>query len=156
MKSYLFPHRFRKAGWVISVVTILFFISSLIWFPNLRFKMPAIYFDTVFFEESANRHFFTTADSGILTICLPLLVLGLLLIGFSKEAIEDEFIVSIREKSLVWATYATAIVFVLLTLTVYGIAYTYVPYLIFFLFLVLFIIKFRIELHRNASKNEDE
>ena len=118
--------------------------------------MPAIYFDTVFFEESANRHFFTTADSGILTICLPLLVLGLLLIGFSKEAIEDEFIVSIREKSLVWATYATAIVFVLLTLTVYGIAYTYVPYLIFFLFLVLFIIKFRIELHRNASKNEDE
>ena len=88
------------------------------------------------------------ADTGILTIAIPLLTIGLLLIGFSKEKIEDEFVKSVREQSLVWATYGTAALFILATLMIHGFAYTYVPYLVFFVFLILFIVKFRIELHR--------
>jgi Flp pilus assembly protein TadB len=54
----------------------------------------------------------------------------------------------IREQSLVWATYVTAALFILATLFIAGVAYTYVPYLVFFVFLILFIVKFKFELHR--------
>lgn len=88
------------------------------------------------------------ADTSIFSIAAPVLTIGLLFIGFSKEKVEDEFVHYLRAQSLIWATYVTAILFIATTLLIYGISYLYVPYLVFFVFLILFIIKFRIELHR--------
>ena len=46
------------------------------------------------------------------------------------------------------------VLFILATLTIYGGVYAIVPYFVFFVFLLLFIVKFRIELHR-ANKGGD-
>ena len=92
--------------------------------------------------------FFCIADCGLITFIMPVLITGLIFIGFSKEKIEDEFVKSIREQCLVWATYCAAILLVIFTLTIYSWSYLYAMYSIFPLFLILFIIKFRIELHK--------
>jgi hypothetical protein len=79
---------------------------------------------------------------------MVLLTIGLLFIGFSKEKVEDEFVHYLRAQSLIWATYVTATLFIIATLLIYGLTFLYVPYLVFYVFLVLFIIKFRIEMYR--------
>ena len=99
-------------------------------------------------DDEGSYSFFRLANTNILSIAMPVLTIGLLFIGFSKEKVEDEFVHYLRAQSLIWATYITAALFIVATLLIYGITYIYVPYLVFFVFLILFIIKFRIEVHR--------
>jgi hypothetical protein len=142
-KNYLFPHRFRIVGWVLAIVAVVGYL----WLPEIHFKMPSLYFNT-FFDDENESGFFRMATANSLSIAMILLTIGLLFIGFSKEKVEDEFVQYLRAQSLIWATYVTAILFIATTLLIYGIAYIYVPFLVFYVFLILFIIKFRIELHR--------
>ena len=142
-KNYLFPHRFRIIGWVLAVVAVVGYLCL----PEFHFKMPSLYFD-VFFDDDTESGFFRMARTNSLSIAMPLLTIGLLFIGFSKEKVEDEFVQYLRAQSLIWATYVTAILFIVTTLLIYGFSYLYVPFLVFYVFLILFIIKFRIELHR--------
>ena len=150
-KNYLFPHRFQVVGWVLAIVAVAAYVAGKIWFPNLTFKMPAIYYDGVYEfmdDDPMPQGFFVMGTTSPLTIVFSVLAIGLVFIGFSKEKIEDEFVHHLREQSLVWATYVTAALFILATLFIGGFAYTYVPYLVFFVFLILFIVKFKIALHR--------
>ena len=150
-KSYLFPHRFRVIGWVLACMALVaVFVFG--FFYDFNFKMPALYVDDMFSSKD-EKGFFQIAETGILTIAMPLMTIGLLFVGFSKEKLEDEFVQNVRSQSLIWSTYVTAILFVVATLLIYGIAYVFVPYLVFFVFLVLFIVKFRIELYR-ANKRD--
>lgn len=149
-KKYLFPNYFKIIGLVITSVVLLALVVYAIWFNGSMIKMPSIYYDGAFetFHSEESKGFFVMATCTPLSIIMPLLTIGLIFIGFSKEKIEDEFVKSIREQSLVWATYISAIVFLVGTLAIYGSVYVYVPYSLFSLFLILFIIKFRIELNR--------
>ena len=142
-KNYLFPHQFRIVGWALAIVAVVGYL----WLPEIHFKMPSLYFDT-FFDDENESGFFRMATANSLSIAMILLTIGLLFIGFSKEKVEDEFVQYLRAQSLIWATYVTAILFIATTLLIYGIAYIYVPFLVFYVFLILFIIKFRIEVHR--------
>jgi len=150
-KNYLFPHRFRAIGWVLVIAAVAAFVAGKIWFPNLTFKMPAIYYDGVYEfmdDDPSPQGFFVMGTTTPLTIVFSVLAVGLIFIGFSKEKVEDEFVHHLREQSLVWATYVTAVLFILATLTIYGGVYAIVPYFVFFVFLLLFIVKFKFELHR--------
>ncbi|MBQ6083167.1 MAG: hypothetical protein IJK92_02270 [Bacteroidales bacterium] len=143
-KNYLFPNSFKIVGMVITAVA---FIALIIWRLleiSPEFKMPAV-IEGDFFGDC---NYFCMADCGLLTFIIPVLITGLIFIGFSKEKIEDEFVKSIREQSLVWATYCAAILLVVFTLTIYSWSYLYAMYSIFPLFLILFIIKFRVELYK--------
>ena len=142
-KNYLFPHHFRMVGWVLAIVAVVGYL----WLPEIHFKMPSLYFDT-FFDDDNESGFFRMARTNTLSIAMPLLTIGLLFIGFSKEKVEDEFVQYLRAQSLIWSTYVTSALFIIATILIYGIAYIIVPYLVFYAFLILFIIKFRIELHR--------
>jgi hypothetical protein len=149
-KNYLFPHRFQMVGWVLAIAAVAAYVAEQIWFPNFRFKMPAVYYDGVyeFMDDYSPHGFFVMGTSTPLTLIFSVLTIGLIFIGFSKEKIEDEFVHHLREQSLVWATYVTAAMFIFATLTIYGSTYMLVPYLVFFVFLILFIAKFKIALLR--------
>ena len=137
-------------GWVLVIAAVVLYVAEKIWFPNLSFKLPALYYDGAFEfmdDDPAPHGFFVMATTTVLSIIIPILTVGLIFIGFSKEKVEDEFVHYLREQSLVWATYVTAALFILATLFIGGFAYTYVPYLVFFVFLILFIVKFKIALH---------
>ena len=122
-------------------------VAGYLWLPEINFKMPSLYFDT-FFDDENESGFFRMARANSLSIAMILLTIGLLFIGFSKEKVEDEFVQYLRAQSLIWATYVTAILFIVATLLIYGISYIYIPFLVFYVFLILFIIKFKVELYR--------
>ena len=163
-KNYLFPHRFKAIGWVITGITlaatVAYFVaeSCFNWNPDL--KMPAL-FDGEFLlllsdGESKPRNFFRMADCSPVTFILIFMTIGLVLVGFSREKVEDEFVRQLRERSLVWATLVSAVVFLFVTLTIYGILYMYFAYSIYFVFLLLFIVKFNVSLHRFSKGGGDE
>ena len=146
-KNYLFPNSFKFIGLAISAVA---FIALIIWMlleNSPEFKMPALINGDLFSESE----YFCMAECGLLTFIIPVLIIGLVFICFSKEKIEDEYVKSIREQSLIWATYFASILLVIFTLTIYSWSYLYAIYSIFPLFLIAFIIKFRVEL-RKANK----
>ena len=87
-------------------------------------------------------------ETSVYSITMPLLIIGLIFIGFSEEKVEDEFVQYIRSQSLIWSTYVSAGLFIFGTLLIYGFIYMYIPYLVFFVFLLLFVIKFKIAMFR--------
>lgn len=152
-KNYLFPHRFKAIGWVLVIVAVVGYLCLP---EEFHFKVPALCLDALLdddveigiFDDDNKIGIFHMATANCLSFAMPLLTIGLLFVGFSKEKVEDEFVQYLREQSLIWATYVTAVLFIVATLLIYGLAYIYVPYLLFFVFLILFITKFRIEVHR--------
>lgn len=154
MKNYLFPRRFQAIGWVIFLASFITFFVFLIFFDSYHVKMPALYADEIHIDELSTRKWFTIAVTSYISITFPLMTIGLLFIGFSKEKVEDEFVSKVREQSLVWATYFTSVVFIIVTLFVHGLVYIYVPYSIFFVFLIAFVIRFKVQLHRFSKGGE--
>lgn len=105
-------------------------------------KMPVIY------NGLETQGFFTTALCTPIYIIMALLVIGLLLVGFSREKVEDEFVAFVRMRSMVWAAKVSAVVFILTDLLLFDIPFPYGACSIFIFFLFLFVIKFRIALFR--------
>ena len=150
-KNYLFPHRFKAIGWVITGITLAATVASFVFDWNPDLKMPALYDDW-----TTGGHFFRMAESSLVTFIMIFMTIGLVLVGFSREKVEDEFVRQLRERSLVWATLVSAAVFLFVTLTIYGMVYMYFAYSIYFVFLLLFIIKFNVSLHRFNKGGENE
>lgn len=162
-KNYLFPHRFKAIGWVITGITlaatIAAFVASICYDWNPDLKMPALFDDDplgFLSDEGKDPGLFKMADCSIFTFILIFMTIGLILVGFSREKVEDEFVRQLRERSLVWATLVSAAVFLFGTLTIYGMVYMYFAYSIYFIFLLLFIIKFNVSLHRFNKGGENE
>jgi hypothetical protein len=144
-KNYLFPHYFQWIGWAITIASFVALLLGLI--NDTTIRMPALN-EEVFFDDGNESSLFSMVESSMYSIAMPLLIIGLIFIGFSKERVEDEFVQYIRSQSLIWSTYISAGLFILGTLLIYGFDYMYIPYFVFFVFLLLFVIKFKIAMLR--------
>lgn len=131
---YLFPYRSRFIGlWLI----LIHIPIKVIWQtknPRLDFhSMPSSTEDSVLF---------TTAH--LFFICSTLLVLiGLFLIAFAKEKIEDEQILQLRLDSLRWAIYLNYVLLILSLIFTNGINFIDILRLNLWIPLLFFIIRFR-------------
>jgi type IV secretory pathway VirB2 component (pilin) len=108
------------------------------------------------FETGKNVWFTTTKTDFQATVVPIILIIGLLFIAFSKEKIEDEMIVKIREQSLVWAVMVNFIILIFGILLIFGLSYLHFLSLQIFLILILFIAKFNFELFRFKKVTKDE
>ena len=157
-KNYLFPDRFQKLGWFLLIpFGLLFFYFS---FTNsgsrLELKVPVFALINDDFGNSAK--WFVLIKNDILDEFTSIgLIVSLLLIAFSREKDEDEFISQIRANSLTWALLINFIVLILCELFVYGLIFLNILSFNLFLILILFVIKFKISVYklRNATKNEE-
>ena len=85
------------------------------------------------------------------------MIIGFVFMAFSRERNEDEYVSKIRERALVWSVLATCVVLILSILLIYGLSAFYVFWFDFLFFLLLFVIKFRIDIFRfNRSAKKDE
>jgi len=151
---YLLPTYFKIIGWIISVPSALasliyLFFSNQTWGDQLVHR----FFANLFGEESRS----VDISSIIITISLVLLMIGLLFIAFSKEKIEDEYIIKLRGDSLIWAVIANAILMIILSATIFGIWFVYIAFFNLYTVLILFIIKFNLALSylKKQSGNEE-
>lgn len=76
------------------------------------------------------------------------LTIALLLISFSRERQEDEYIPALRTRALVWAVYVSYTILIVGTASIYGEAYLYFFFSNLFTLPIVFILKFRWMMHQ--------
>jgi hypothetical protein len=108
----------------------------------------ALFSDNSFFSISGNN--FLDDISSIL------IIIGALLIAFSKEKFEDEFISKIRLESLVWATYINYAILTLAIIFVKDMTFFWVLVFNMFTLLVFFLVRFNWALYKSKNQIYDE
>ena len=156
MKSnYLLPHKYKTLGWVLFIIGLL--SGSVLFFNGydssfLNVKVLTIYYEPIFSESSG---FFKIVDNTITDELVSLLIIiGGLLVGFSKEKVEDEFIYKLRKDSLVWAILFNYFILIAAILLVYELTFFHVLVFNMFTPLVFFIIRFNFLKHKANSHDE--
>ena len=154
--NYLFPNQFKKIGWLLFIPGIILGIVYLIYQTDINFLDVTIFSIA---EEPIFGHtaFFSFSENNILDeITGLLLIIGALLVAFSKEKSEDEFISKIRLESLVWATYINYVVLILSIIFIYDLTFLWVLVFNMFTVLVFFLIRFNWVLYKSKNQIQDE
>ena len=146
--NYLFPNKFKIYGWIILIPTAIVGILSLIYEIQptaLEFEVPALFIDEFMGEKS----FAGTVVNNIFNeIIGVLIILSSILVAFSKEKNEDEYISKIRLDSLVWAVYVNYVILLFALLFIYDYSFMFVMIFNMFTILIFFIIRFYWQLNK--------
>ena len=149
MKSrFLFPHRFKVYGWVITIPSII--LGILVIFKDLNlnvFDLTLPYqfkFPNSFYQEKISGTFTNQTSTFNFTdeIATVGTIAGLILIAFSKLKVEDEYVSKIRLESLQWAIYINYGLLVAATILVHELAFFNVMIFNMFTPLLFFVIRF--------------
>jgi len=140
--QYLFPSKYKQIGWIILIPMSILGLVALIFDYNpefLDFNVPALFINEIF----GNKQIYGMVTNNILNEILGVLViLSSILVAFSKEKVEDEYISKIRLESLVWAVYVNYGILLVSFLFIFDLAFLWVMILNMFTVLFFFIIRF--------------
>lgn len=155
--NYLFPSKYKKIGWFILIPSAIIGLITLFvdYEPSiLNFNIPAIFIDELFGE----KHFFGMVSNNILNeIFGVLIIISSLLVAFSKEKSEDEYISKIRLESLVWAVYVNYAILLFTFLFIFDLAFLWIMIFNIFTVLLFFIIRFNWQISKlKKSANYEE
>ena len=105
--KFLFPHRYRLVGCILAIPSAVIMILSMYY----EFGFPFLHLSTTpsnlnvfseYFLFQLTDHNFTGEVAAILVI------VGLLMVAFSREREEDERTMKLRLESLLWSVYVNA------------------------------------------------
>jgi hypothetical protein len=154
--NYLLPNKYKIYGWILFIIGIisgLFLFISEYESDALTTNVLAIYNDDAIFGES--KGFFNIIENSILDELTALsIIIGGLILGFSKEKIEDEFIYKLRKDSLVWAIITNYIILLFAIIFVYG--FSFFDVLVFNMFTPLLFFVIRFNFLKLKSGNDEE
>lgn len=147
----LLPHTYKKWGWFVlipaSIAGLYFQVVN-----GDAFQVPCQTFAILHQEFLSPIESFVIIETNILpTIIGALCIVGALIVAFSKEKVEDEFIASLRTSSLLWAVLVNFILLFLAFLTIYGTIFLSVMMYNMFTVLFLFIARFNYLLYRHSK-----
>ncbi len=153
--TLLLPNWFKKLGWFIllpSTITGLAITFINYEIKSLKFSVYA-FIDNDF---SGNNYFSIVKNNITDEIVALLFLIGAMLVAFSKEKKEDEFIASLRLSSLLWAICINYLLLFIAIVFVYGFPFINVMIYNMFTVLIIFIIRFNYILYRNSKVLRDE
>jgi hypothetical protein len=150
--TLMLPSRFRLVGLALAI-------------PGLAVGMAFLFFDwePAFLDVHLPKWINLIGDKGFLAdtannltdeIALTLAVAGLLIVAFSRELVEDEFIQATRLKSLQWAVLVNTILLLIACWLVYGMQFFTVLVFNALTVLLIFNLRFRWVLFRQQQKEE--
>jgi len=154
--NYLLPHKYKVIGWVIFILGVLF--GLYIWITDYESNILVVNVLSIFNDElfsDSNKKLFEITKNNIIDELTSLaIIIGGLLVGFTKEKVEDEFIYKLRKDSLVWAIIFNYAILVLTIIFVYN--FTFFHILVFNMFtpLLFFIIRFNFLKLKSGSDEE--
>lgn len=153
---YLFPYRFKIPALIVLIPMALFgvYMVNVGLEPSFLDVTMPIFFNNPIFSE---REFFSWEEVNILNeIVGCALILASLVVAFSREQDEDEYITQIRLDSLAWAVYANYFILFSSMILLYGFAFFWMMILNMFTTLWFFIIRFNWKTHqmRKALRHE--
>ena len=152
----LLPNKYKLIGWCLLIpATVLGLFLSFTNFESfpVNTKVFAIFNNEIF----GKIQFFGFIETNITnTIVGILFIIGGMLVGFSKEKREDEFIAKLRLSSLLWAVWVNYVLLFLSFFFVYGTAFLTVMIYNMFTVLIIFIVRFNYILYKNSKAVSDE
>lgn len=136
--KYLFPNYFKYIGFIILVPSL--FLSVLYILASDSSLAKFIY------DISGNSDMFAYIAT----------MSALVLVAFSKEKHEDEYIAQIRSNSLIFAVIAQNVLVIIATCALYGLHYLDFAIYTLLTTLLIFVVKFNVALcrFRNGCKKE--
>ena len=149
--NYLLPHSFKKIGYCLVIPFLIMGIYCLIDPDILPLSVSSSVFGFIYNDNLIGPTKFlgiTKTDSILDEIAIIGLTISLIFIAFSKEKDEDEYIMQIRLRTLIWAIIFTYFVLILATIFIYGISFLSFSFINYFTVLILFIIKFQWEIYK--------
>lgn len=152
----LLPAKYKTIGWFILVpATIMGILLAFSGFEAdwLNAKVFAVFNDAVFGEKQYFSFIHTNITNTLIAV---LFITGAMLVSFSKEKNEDEFITKLRLSSLLWAVALSYLLLLLAFIFVYGTAFLNVMIYNMFTVLIIFIIRFNYILYKNSKTMSDE
>ena len=164
MKSkLLFPHPWKTIGWLILLpATIAGIVLSTTGFEAdwMYARVPAIFHDNLSILQpgiDTDESPFAIIETNITsTVIGVLFIIGAMLVGFSKEKVEDEFIANLRLSSLMWSVWVNYTLLLVAFIFIYGLSFINVMIYNMFTVLIIFIIRFNYLLYRNRKALADE
>lgn len=152
----LLPNRYKKIGWFVFIPSAIFgILLSYSGFDDyqLQAKVFAVFSDGI--ADAAKS--FAVIDTNITnTVTGVLFIVGALMVSFSKEKNEDEYIAEMRLSSLLWAVLISYALLLLAFIFVYGTPFLSVMLYNMFTILIVFIVRFNYILYKNAKSVPDE
>ena len=137
--SLLIHNRYKKLGFLILLIFLVF--GLFVRFADLQLPFLTIPRG----EKSFMDDMINLTDE----LALTGIIVGLLLIAFSREKVEDEFIGKMRLESLQWAVLINYILLIAATWLVHGFAYIDVMMYNMLTVLIIFIVRFHYTLRKN-------
>jgi hypothetical protein len=154
--SYLLPHKYKTLGWVLFVLGLI--SGGIVVFGGYEIDVLKINVISVYDEGGflgGSKGFFNIIENSILDELAALsIIIGGLLVGFTKEKVEDEFIYKLRNDSLVWAIIFNYIVLAFTIIFVYD--FTFFHVLVFNMFTPLLFFVFRFNFLKFKSESDEE
>ena len=117
-------------------------------------KVFALFTEGLF--EKTNNNFTWFQDNVFNELVSVLIILGGLLVAFSKTKLEDEYISRIRMESLIWATYVNYGVLLVAVLFVFNLAFLDVMIYNMFTILIFFVARFHFILFKTKRQLSHE
>jgi hypothetical protein len=146
-RDLLLPAKYKVWGWLL---TVIFGIAGLFCLYD-DFSLKIL-------DYNRESHDLFKSQNFTNEIALTGIIIGLLLIVFSKEKIEDEFISYLRLKSLQLAILISYLIFLILNLTFYDLNFFMATFYNSFTVMIIFIIRFQWSLHhlrKEGMKDEE-
>jgi hypothetical protein len=158
MKSkLLLPHRYKLLGWYLLIPATLLGIIMLFFTDYISLELEAGMFAIINEELMGDTEYFTIIKKNIIpTLTGVLFLSGALLVSFSKEKVEDEFIFRLRQSSLLWAVLVNYILLLACFIFIHGMAFLNVMVYNMFTILIIFIIRFHYILYRSSKEIANE
>lgn len=145
--SNLLPFNVKRLGWIILIpavilgITVLYFEFAI---PGFEVQIP--YGSTILSNKPLNNNL---TDELVAII----IIVALVLIAFSEEKEEDEWVSKIRLESLQWSVYANYVLLVLAILLVYDVHFFEALVYNMYTILILFILRFNYVLRVKFNPN---
>ena len=156
--QFLFSNQYKKIGWIILIPSAILGILILFFDFNFEFldsKVFTIYSKELFAPSPTIFGFIKGNYAN--TIVGILFLAGAILVAFSKEKHEDEFVAKTRLESLVWAIYVNYAILTLCFLFFFNMEFLLVMIFNMFTVLIFFIIRFYYVLFKsNKSLSYEE
>lgn len=144
---YLFPNKYKDVGWVLTIFSLALGIANVVFSYEFSF-LDAFWINKIKFYQFSDENF--TNELAIIGF-----VIGLLLLAFSKEKVEDEQISRVRLESLQWSVYLNYSILIFLIISIHGAVFFQITVYNMFTLLVFFLIRFHYVLYKQR-KIEDE
>jgi hypothetical protein len=140
----LLPHHFSRIGWFLAVPFLIWGIGYLVAETTFQLDVLLLTFGETDKAASSNENFFFNLRSNNFTdeLIAVGLMAGLILIGFSKEEIEDEWVAKLRLDALLWGVFINALLLLVAFIVLYNNGFWFFMNINLFTPLLIFIIRF--------------